>query len=391
MINMSKVIKLSATRMSSFFRCRKKYWFSYVERMPKLSNPAFKLGIACHESLEFAGKILLEENKMEFSEKDKKAILDMYNKISVKEGIEEMAAHVEGRRLVEASINNFTTGRKIVGLETPFGFPNSPHSDLTTSQGVPLIGAIDKIVELDDETLLIIDYKTSKTAPTADQLKEDIQLSLYDLVAGILWPQYKRIVLCLDMLKSDPVYTYRTPQQREDFNDYLTEVHKQMSELKDEKDAKASLNVFCPWCDFKDYCDAYQKACNQTKYEFLPSSKLTDDQLIEEHKKISSTAKILDNRKRELNMLIMDKIQRNGADLMGEDEQMYIRQNARTNYDPREVSKLIPVDDLAGMVSLNKKAVDTYCSKNPTVAKRIKESATTNYTTPFLATKKIKK
>lgn len=388
---MAKIIKLSATRISSFLRCKKKYWFNYVEHMPKLSNPSFKLGLACHESLEYAGKILMDAGKSDFTDEEKCAIMDEYNRVSVREGIEELAAHAEGRRLVEARIDNFTTGRRIVGLETPFGFPKSPHPDLQTTQGVPLIGAIDKIVELDDETLLIIDYKTSKTAPTPDQLREDLQLSLYDLVAGLLWPQYKRVVLCLDMLKTEPVYTYRTPQQRKDFNDYLTEVHKQMSALKEEKDAKASLNVFCPWCDFKDYCDTYQKACNQTKYDFLPSSKLTDDELIAEHKQITSTAKILDNRKRELNMLIMDKIQRAGADLMGEDEQMYIRQNARTNYDPREVSKLIPVDDLAGMISLNKKAVDEYCSKNPVVAKRIKESATTNYTTPFLATKKIKK
>lgn len=383
---MSKTIKLSATRIGSYLRCKRKYWFQYVEHMPKLSNPSFKLGLACHESLELAGKIWMEKGK--FNKSDYKKILDYYDKISVREGIEAMEVHAEGKRLVKARIEDFALGTKIVSLEEKFGFGNDT-KDVFTSLDVPLIGAIDKCVELDQETLLIVDYKTSKTAPTHDQLKEDLQLSLYDLVAGILWPQYTRVVLCLDMLRSQPVYTYRTPQQREEFNKYLSVVHKEMCSLT-EKEAKPSLNVFCPWCDFKDYCKTYEKACSNSKYEFLPSSKLTDEELMTEHELVKSTAKILDTRKRELAMIIMEKIKREGVDLKGKEHLMYIRQSSRTSYDAREVSKLIPREEFASMASLNKKAVDAYCSRHPKVKKEIAKSATTNYTSPFLAMKKIK-
>jgi hypothetical protein len=361
--------------------------------MPKLSNPAFKLGIACHEALEFAGNIWLEgpADKEKFTAEEVERIMAEYLRVSVREGIETLDVHAEGRDLVLSRLDSFGLGKSLMSLELPFGFPNSKYPDLKTDQGVPLIGAIDKVIELDDDTLLIVDYKTSKTAPTPDQLKEDLQLSLYDLVSGILYPQYKRTVLCLDMLKSEPVFTYRTPQQRANFNDYLTEVHKQMSGLKEEKDAHASLNMFCPWCDFKDYCPTYKKACEKSNYEFLPMSKLSDDELVTEYQQMTSTMKILEMRKRELSMLIMEKIQRDGTNLKGEESQIIIRQNARTNYDPRTVVDSVPIEDLAGMVSLNKKAVETYCSKNPALAKKIKDSATTNYTTPFLAAKKLKK
>lgn len=390
---MSNPIKLSATRISSFLRCKKKYWFSYVERLPKLSNPSFKLGLACHESLELAGNIWLKggPDKDSFTKSELKEIMAHYDKVSIREGIEEHDVHVEGKLLVKSRLDSFNIGKKVISLELPFGFQNSDYPDITTTQGVPLIGAIDKVVELDEDTLLVIDYKTSKTAPTPDQLKEDLQLSLYDLVAGMLWPKYKRVILCLDMLKSDPVFTYRTPAQREEFNDYLTEVYTQMTNLKEEKDAQASLNIFCPWCDFKDYCSAYTNACEKCQQEFLPMSKLTDNELVEEYKRVSSTIKILDMRKRELNMLAMEKIQRDGTGLKGDEDQLVVQQNARTNYDPREVAKVVPVDDLVGMMSLNKKAVDDYCSQNPAVAKAIKDSSTTNYTTPFLMTRKIKK
>lgn len=386
---MGKNIKLSATRISTFLRCKRKYWFQYHEKMPKLSNPSFKLGLACHESLELAGKIWMEKGK--FDKKDLEKIFKFYDEISVREGIEELDVHAWGKDMVKSRLSSFALGNKIISLEEKFGFWNDPtNQDLKTKYGVPLMGAMDKIVELDNDTLVIVDYKTSKTAPTPEQLKEDIQLSLYDLVASMLYPQYDRIILCLDMLKSDPVYSYRTPEQREAFDKYLLVVYNEMLKLKD-KDAFASLNVFCPWCDYKDYCPKYQEACTKFDYEFLPSSKLTDSELVEEYDNISSTTKILETRKRELGMIIMEKIKNSGANLKGEKKQIYIRQNARTNYDLKAVKEVVEYDDFAGMVNLNKKAVDAYCAKNPKAKKQIQQSSTTNYTSPFLATKKIEK
>lgn len=386
---MGKNIKLSATRIGTYQRCKRKYWFQYHEKMPKLSNPAFKLGLACHEALELAGKIWLEKGS--FNDADLEKIFTFYDEISIKEGIEEMDVHAWGKDMVKSRLPSFAVGNRILSLEAKFGFWNDPtNQDLETQYGVPLMGAMDKIVELDNDTVMIVDYKTSKTAPTPDQLKEDLQLSLYDLVASILYPQYDRIVLCLDMLKAEPVYSYRTLEQRESFDKFLLTVYNSMLKLE-KKDAYESLNIFCPWCDYKDYCDKYQEACTKHEYEFLPTSKLTDDELVNEYSMIASTVKILDTRKRELGMIIMEKIKNAGANLKGEKKQIYIRQNARTNYDTKEVHKLVPSEDFATMVNLNKKAVDAYCSKYPKIKKEVIKSATTNYTTPFLASKKIDK
>lgn len=380
-------MKLSATRISSFLRCKKKYWFQYEEHIPKVSNPAFKLGTACHEALELAGKIWAEKGKFDKEDYDK--VFDEYNKVSIKEGIEELDVHSMGKDLVKTRMDNFALGTKIISLEETFGFNTGKNKDLKTSLGVPLIGAMDKVVEFDKDTLVVVDYKTSKTVPTAEQLKEDLQLSLYDLVASILFPEYKRIILCLDMLKTEPIYSYRTLEQRQEFNKYLLEVYKQMKALKS-KDAKASLNMFCPWCDFKEYCKEYKNASSRTDYDFLPIMKLSDDELISEYEQVSRTAKMLDARKRELNMVIMEKIKHTGEDLLGSDKQAYIRQNARTNYDSRGISELVSYEDFVSMANLNKKAVDSFCAKNPQIKKEIAKQSTTNYTSPFLATRKIK-
>ena len=385
---MAKNIKISATRINSFLSCKQKYWFNYYDKLPKIGNPAFHLGLAVHESLELAGVIWQQKGK--FSKTDTKKILDKYNEVSVREGMEDHAVHLEGRDLVKKRLKNFLVGQKIIGLEIKFGFwGKNAGPQITTDLGVPLMGAIDKVEEYDEDTVLIIDYKTSKTAPTNAQMRTDIQLSLYDLVARKMFPQYKRVILSLDLLKSDILYTYRTDEQRADFEEYIKVVYDQMLALKAEN-VKASLNMFCPWCDFKDYCSTYRKACEKSNYNFLPTMQYTEQELIEEWTTVKSVKKILEQRERELNMVMMEKIKRNSGSLVGTEKEVYIRQNSRTNYDLETVFKNVPTDDFAGLVNLNKKAVDTYINLNPSVKRIIAETATTNYTSPFLAARKKK-
>ena len=379
-----KLIKLSATRINTFLRCKLKYWLNYYEHLPKVSNPAFLLGRAVHESLELAGQIWMEKGV--FNDEDKKSILDLYEKVSVQEGIEDMLIHVEGRRLVKNRLDNFDLGKGIISLEYEFG---QKDNDIITEDGVHLVGAMDKVIEVDEDTLLVVDYKTSKTAPTSDQLRSDPQLSIYDVAASIKWPDYKRIILCLDLLKSDILYTYRTLEERESFKQYLKILHDEMNKFK-KKDAKANLNMFCPWCDFKEYCDMYKKACEKSEYQFLSAVSYEQEKLMEEWSTVRNTKKILEQRERELSMIIIEKIKKTGANLVNGDEELYIRQNARVNYDSKTVSDLVSYEDFKGLANLNKKAVSNYLDANPVIKKEVEASAQSNYTTPFLAIKKIR-
>lgn len=380
-----KAIRLSSSRIHLFLECKYRYWANYYTDYPKLPNPAFKLGIACHEPLDFAGKIWKEKGK--FTKTDIKQIMDFYDKVSIREGIIDMEVHREGRELVLKRLNNFDFGGKILGLELKFGFDKD---HFVTDMGVPLMGAIDKIVELDEDTLLIVDYKTSNFAPTSNQLKTDIQLSLYDLVANKLWPNYKRIILSLDVLKSEIVYSYRTEPEREDFNNYLVNLYNEMLNFT-EKDAKQDLNLFCPWCDFKEYCDSYKNACVKSDHKFLSIINTPDIELYSELEKIKSNIKILEMREKEISSVLIEKIKKEQQNISLGEKELFIRQNSRTNYDTRSIGGLIPHGDFIGLVSINKKAVDNYIEINPAIRDAIEKTAYVNYTAPFLATRKLKK
>jgi len=329
--------------------------------------------------------------KEKFSKSDIKEILDKYDEVSVREGIADMTIHIEGKQLVRKRLKSFLSGRKIIGLEIKFGFWGKEGGRKIYSKfGVPLMGAIDKVEEYDDDTILIIDYKTSKTAPTSSEMKDDIQLSLYDIVARQLFPQYKRIILSLDLLKSSVLYTYRTDSQREEFESYLKVIYDQMKSF-DESKAVATLNTFCPWCDYRDYCDKYLKACRKSDYTFLPTMNLSDEEIIKEWESVKVTKRILGEREQELNMVIMEKIKRSNANIVVGDKEIYVRQNSRRSFDIDKVVKVVPQEDFFNLVKLNNKAVKDYMEISPMAKEAISESLTVNYTAPFLSVRKATK
>jgi hypothetical protein len=120
-----KEIKLSATRISAFLQCKYRYWLNYVEKAPKLDNPAFKLGLACHSALEYAGNLWKDKDLSSFSKEQIKDILLFYDKCAIDEGIQDYAGFKEGRFLVKSRRNEFAIGRKIVGLQISLGFPGA--------------------------------------------------------------------------------------------------------------------------------------------------------------------------------------------------------------------------------------------------------------------------
>src|SRR6056297_3742992 len=98
-------VKLSASRINTFLQCKLKYKYNYIDHLPKVSSPAFKLGNAVHESLEFAGNIWKEKGA--FSEEDTEKIIDKFNEVSVREGIENYSVHRDGQEMVKRRLENF--------------------------------------------------------------------------------------------------------------------------------------------------------------------------------------------------------------------------------------------------------------------------------------------
>ena len=144
------MIMMSATRMNSYLSCKWKYWCNYVIRLPRKPNVSFKLGIAAHEALAVAGDIW--KTKERFDKGDIERIKGMYTKVAAKEGLADTNLYHDGLQMVMARVKNFVNGT-ILTVEDKFR--------VATDSGIMLIGAMDKVEELHDDTILVTDYKTS--------------------------------------------------------------------------------------------------------------------------------------------------------------------------------------------------------------------------------------
>jgi len=377
-MNDKKPISMSATRVSSYLTCKYKYWCGYVLRIPRKANVSFKLGIAVHDALATAGEIW--KKKGEFAAHDIRKIKETYRKVAAKEGLQSMSLYDDGLEMVLNRVDNFGLG-EIKTIEDRFR--------VTTDDGIIIIGAMDKAEELDEDTLLIVDYKTSKYVSNADELKSDIQLSMYDLVASIKYPGYKRIILSLDYLRHEPVYTYRTVKERKTFAKYLVAINKEMDSLT-EKDAKPAINDMCNWCDYKDNCPDYKNILSEKSIFKKNLTKYDKEELVKEYLSVKSKSRILYNFEMELKRHIIELINTEGQDLIGEDKQLYIKQNRNMQYDTATAFSLLPKQDFLRMAKVSKKQMDEYLRSNPDVRPKVMETARKNFTSPFLAYKTIR-
>lgn len=376
-MNNHKKIAMSATRMSIFLQCKWRYWCNYILHMTKKDNIAFKLGIAVHESLAVAGKIWQKNQK--FTKSNIKKIMDKYAQVASREGIFDMNIYDEGYKMVLQKLSNFEIG-EIITIEDKFR--------VTTDEGIDIIGAMDKIIELSEESVLVVDYKTSKYMYTPTEMKSDIQLSMYDLVASIKFPNYKRIVLCLDYLRGSPVYTYRTASERRTFSEYLMSVYKDIIKLTEEQ-AKPSLNDMCSWCDFNYSCPVYQEAIESDSSLGYELDKLSEEDLVKKYISINNKKKLLNNEEMRLKKYIIAKIKSGGQNLQSNNKVLYLRQNSFIDYDPGILCESIPLNEFLKLVSVSKTKADEYMNTHPIDKNKLFEASSKGFKAPFLVYKNI--
>ena len=115
-----------------------------------------------------------------------------------------------------------------------------------------IMGFIDRVDVIDEETIEIVDYKTNRMLFTRDEVDNNLQLSLYEIAARELWPWVKNVRLSFEMLRHGiRMTTERTPEELLRALYYAESVG-EMTEAATEFPAK--LNSNCVYCDHRKQC-----------------------------------------------------------------------------------------------------------------------------------------
>jgi RecB family exonuclease len=377
-----KIKGLSATGIKDFLQCHLKVSFRYNREIISIKNDHAKVGISVHEALEQYTLRMLKR-KCFPDVADYEFALSVFMNTATAEGLENMSFYSDGRRIVTEYIDRYDPAEKIVSVEGFF--------KLKTPEDVPIVGAIDKVVEINEDTIAIVDYKTARNALNTYELDTDIQLSMYDLAASIKWPQYKNRVLILDYVRIDKkVSSYRTEEQRQDFRDFLTSIWSLMNNLE-EDEVKGRINTLCGWCDYKEYCPTYTQFLKNTidKRTLTPLVDMEDSEFLDHWVQVSSKKSILENRQRELKMIANQRFMR-GDEVAAAGQELYSTQASRTNYNVEDVVNIIPEEDLLEVLVVNKARLDRYVKNRPELKPSLSKVAQISYNAPVFKTRAIK-
>jgi len=342
-----------------------------------VKNDHARIGIAVHAAIEqFSRRMMAKKSFPDAS--DYEFILSSFMNSAVEEGLGNMSFYSDGRKMLTAFVDKYDPSEDILAVEYRF--------KLETPEGIPIAGAMDKVVRINDDTIAIVDYKTARNALTSYELQDDIQLSMYDLAASLAWPEYKNRLLFLDYVRIDKsVSTYRSEEDRQAFREFLVSVWKQIDKLGEEE-IKGRINSLCGWCDYRSYCQPYAELIKSETIALEPLTSLSDSDFLEQWERVSEKKSILEARQRELKMIAHERFMK-GESISANGRELYSAQQSRTNYDIEQVVQLVPKEDLLSVLSVHKARLDKYAREDAELKNKLGRIAQVSYNAPTYKTR----
>ena len=279
---------LSFSRLSRFEQCPLSFKLNYIDKRRAEPGVPLKFGKLVHAVLEVLVREHMEgERTGPLSEE---RAIELYREGWAREELAGMEVFTEGIDILKAFVRNQgdLDHKDVLAVEKEFRVRIGRFT---------VLGFIDRVDWVDDETVEVIDYKTNRLLFTRDEVETSLQMSLYHLAARQIWPWAKKVRLTFDMLRHGiHMRTERTPEQLDAARAYV-ETLGAMTEEATEYPAR--LNSNCVWCDHKQSCPVYADAL--TGKRDVVCDDLDDlETVAREREEVASLAKILYARKKEL-------------------------------------------------------------------------------------------
>jgi len=240
--------RLSFSQLETFKTCPLQYKYRYILRIPTIPGAAQSYGSSIHKTLELFYKEFLTNKQIDFN-----YLLSVFRQnwipIGYSSAAHEIRMKAEGEKMLRAYFDKFHSSRlKIFSLEKFFKIKINSELSLT--------GKIDRVDQLPNNKIEIIDYKTGKK-PNDKQLKKNLQLSIYALAANDPGLFRKRLsdIRCTFYFFQD-MEKVSSEKNQEDLEKVKEEVLKIAAEIKKNK-FLPNVGPWCDFCPFRINCEAW--------------------------------------------------------------------------------------------------------------------------------------
>jgi len=240
------ILTLSASRVKTYQQCPRKYYYNYIEKLPRKDWLHFDLGTLVHGVLEYF--------HANFKTDARRSALNL--KRTMKESFKKYREHMEEEKpldhgvLIEARdlladylkrMESDGIGSEIIALEDDF------HIELTNEFGVQ--GYVDRIDQDGDGVLHIKDYKTNRNP----KYLEPFQLRTYGIYLLDRFPEVDKFRGSYIMMRFGGMlvsYDFN----REDVEKTKKQLIEYAQRISEEERWMAKPSRLCDWCDFKNPC-----------------------------------------------------------------------------------------------------------------------------------------
>jgi len=235
-------LMLSASDIETYRLCPLKYKFARVFRIPQEATIHQRFGIALHQVL---------ERFHQYGQGTREELFDLFEASWRRGGFGDSDDELQFReRALDALERYWERCRddeaEPVWFERSFSFKLGDHV---------LRGRVDRVDRLPDGTYELIDYKTGKPR-TEEQLREDVQLSLYQMGARESWDVETSAQSYLYVMTGEKVPVKHSEEELDRVRATVAEIGEGI--LRQDFQPTPSTEI-CSFCDYRIICPAAER------------------------------------------------------------------------------------------------------------------------------------
>ena len=237
-------LMLSASDIDTYRICPLKYKFARVFRIPQEPTIHQRFGIVVHQVLERFHAQPKEQRSLD-------SLMELFHHSWRRSGFGDSDDELQFRERATQALRAYwesdrESQSETVWFERSFAFKIGPHL---------LRGRVDRVDRHPDGTYELIDYKTGR-AKTEQELKEDVQLSVYQMGARESWGLETSAQSYFYVLTGERVPVEHSEEELERVRATVSDIAAGI--LKQRFEPTPSPDV-CRFCDYRIICPAAEK------------------------------------------------------------------------------------------------------------------------------------
>ena len=377
---------LRQSMVTSYVQCPKKFYAQYEDGLNE-SSIFTKMGTAIHGALEDVMTIYKTENK--YPKQDKiEAIL---TKWWLDHGINDKDHFIKYKDMLSDYVQRVQHDDiQIIGIE---------HEFETEIDGIPLTGTIDRIDRIDEDTIMVIDYKSNMMPFSRADIDESIQFHQYAMALNT--PKikkevggFKHIICRYEMLRhgypQDRVF--HDVDSNEDIKNYTEWVTLLYKKIMEGTDREPSINQYCAFCSIRGNCEAYQAMIMEEVPHTNPEMDLNE--IVGAMERLALQRKSVEKEYKNVQNIIKAKISEHDGSIGINDREYYASAKKVDSYNTQDIIRILTLQGLSGsfadVFKVNTAGLKQVVKENPHIADKIESVREDNYYSPQIMSRKLK-